>query len=55
MAQERHILAHSEKLFTLLQRSYESLYGDHSGLDYIMNAMNHLEEAAAIDEKLKKR
>lgn len=54
MAQERHILAHSEKLFTLLQRSYESLYGDHSGLDYIMNAMNHLEEAAAIDEKLKK-
>lgn len=50
---ERHKLAHSEKLFTLLKRSYESLYGDHGGLEFVMMAMNHLEEAASIDEQLR--
>ncbi|KHF39530.1 DNA repair protein RecN [Halalkalibacter okhensis] len=50
---ERHKLAHSEKLFSLLQDSYLSLYGEGKGLDYINNAVSHLEEAVSIDQELK--
>ncbi|WP_332632308.1 DNA repair protein RecN [Halalkalibacter flavus] len=50
---ERHKLAHSEKLFSLLQDSYLSLYGEGRGLDFINNAVSHLEEAVSIDQELK--
>ncbi len=52
LMKERQKLAHSEKLFSLLQGSYQSLYGDHSGLDILMTAVHQLEEAATIDEQL---
>ncbi|GAE24614.1 DNA repair protein RecN [Halalkalibacter wakoensis JCM 9140] len=50
---ERNKLAHGEKLFSLLQDSYLSLYGEGRGLDFINNAVSHLEEAASIDNELK--
>jgi DNA repair protein RecN (Recombination protein N) len=53
LGQERHKLAHSEKLFSLLQDSYSSLYGDGRGLDFLTTAVAHLEEAVTIDEDLK--
>ncbi|WP_100373424.1 DNA repair protein RecN [Bacillus sp. FJAT-45037] len=50
--EERYKLANSEKLFQALQDSYANLYGDGKGLDYLMNAMMHLEEAATVDKDL---
>ncbi|MDT8862538.1 DNA repair protein RecN [Alkalihalobacillus sp. MEB130] len=50
---ERHKLAHSEKLYSLLQDSYLSLYGEGKGLDFINHAVSHLEEALSIDQELK--
>lgn len=51
--EERHKLSHSEKLFSLLQDSYQSLYGEGRGLDFLSNAITHLEEAVTIDKDLK--
>lgn len=53
LSQERHKLAHSEKLFSLLQDSYSSLYGEGRGLDFLSTAVSHLEEAVTIDEQLR--
>ncbi|WP_100404746.1 DNA repair protein RecN [Bacillus solitudinis] len=53
LANEKYKLANSEKLFKTLQDSYDSLYGDGRGLDYIMNAVSHLEEAQTIDNGLR--
>ncbi|MFC0471014.1 DNA repair protein RecN [Halalkalibacter kiskunsagensis] len=50
---ERHKLTHSEKLYSLLQDSYTSLYGEGRGLDFLSTAVTHLEEAANIDQELK--
>ncbi|WP_062048227.1 DNA repair protein RecN [Bacillus sp. JCM 19034] len=52
LLEERYKLQHSEKLFTLLQDSYQSLYGENRGLDFLSNASAHLEEAATIDSEL---
>ncbi|MDV2685157.1 DNA repair protein RecN [Alkalihalophilus lindianensis] len=52
LAEERFKLANSEKLFQSLKDSYANLYGDGKGLDYLMNAMIHLEEAASVDKNL---
>ncbi|MFA9457296.1 DNA repair protein RecN [Halalkalibacter sp. AB-rgal2] len=52
LLEERHKLQHSEKLFSLLQDSYQSLYGENRGLDFLANATAHLEEAATIDTEL---
>lgn len=52
LLEERHKLAHSEKLFSLLENSYQSLYGEGRGLDYLTTSVSHLEEAATIDKEL---
>ncbi|ADC48364.1 DNA repair and genetic recombination [Alkalihalophilus pseudofirmus OF4] len=52
LTEERFKLANSEKLFQSLNDSYGNLYGDGKGLDYLMNAMMHLEEAASVDKNL---
>jgi DNA repair protein RecN (Recombination protein N) len=49
---ERNKLANGEKLSKAIHNSYHALYGDQKGLDWIMSAMNHVEEAAAIDKQL---
>lgn len=53
LGEERHKLAHLERLFSLLENSYRSLYGEGSGLDFLSNTVAHLEEAATIDKELK--
>ncbi len=53
LLEERHKLAHSEKLFSLLEDSYHSLYGEGRGLDFLTTTVSHLEEAASIDEELR--
>ncbi|WP_059104900.1 DNA repair protein RecN [Shouchella shacheensis] len=53
LSQERHKLANSEKLFEALNLSYDHLYGEERGLDFISGAVSHLEEAVAVDEELK--
>ncbi|ARK31386.1 DNA repair protein RecN [Halalkalibacter krulwichiae] len=52
LGEERHKLAHSEKLFGLLQDSYSGLYGEGRGLDFLSTAVAHLEEAVSIDQQL---
>lgn len=49
---ERRKLANSEKLYKALHDSYNSLYGEGKGLDWLNNALNHLEEAKNIDPGL---
>lgn len=50
---DRRKLANGEKLFESLTRSYEHLYGENKGLDYLNGMLSHLESAASIDEELK--
>ncbi|GAF63816.1 putative ATPase [Bacillus sp. TS-2] len=53
LEEERYLLTNSEKLFNLLQNSYQNLYGEAKGLDFLSNAVSELEEAATIDKELK--
>ncbi|WP_078391677.1 DNA repair protein RecN [Shouchella patagoniensis] len=50
---DRFKLANSEKLYEALKRSYEHLYGEERGLDFISGMLSHLETAASIDEDIK--
>lgn len=50
--EERKKLANSEELFKTVHGTYESLYGDGKGLEWVMAAMNQIEDAASIDPKL---
>lgn len=50
--EEKKRLDHSEELYRTVHGAYDSLYGDGKGLEWTMAAMNQIEEAAAIDEKL---
>ncbi len=43
---DRFKLANSEKLYEALTRSYEHLYGEERGLDFISGMLSHLETAA---------
>ncbi|UTR04946.1 DNA repair protein RecN [Alkalihalobacillus sp. LMS6] len=52
LLKDRNKLANSEKLFESLTRSYEHLYGEDKGLDYLSGMLSHLESAAGIDEDL---
>ncbi|MEB1806533.1 MAG: DNA repair protein RecN [Bacillaceae bacterium] len=54
LLEEKLKLANNEKLYKALHASYNSLYGEGKGLDWIHNALSHAEEAAEIDPKLKK-
>ncbi|SDH35683.1 DNA repair protein RecN [Alteribacillus bidgolensis] len=54
LVKERHILSNSEKLFSQLNNTYESLYGEGKALDWAGLAMSHSEDAAAIDSDMEK-
>ncbi|WP_216829451.1 DNA repair protein RecN [Alkalihalobacterium elongatum] len=49
---EKLKLANNEKLYKALHDGYNSLYGEGKGLDWVHNALTHVEEAAAIDPDL---
>ncbi|PYZ94363.1 DNA repair protein RecN [Salipaludibacillus keqinensis] len=52
--EERKKLANSEGLYRTVHGTYESLYGDGKGLEWVMAAMNQIEEAASMDQDLHK-
>ncbi|SER48703.1 DNA repair protein RecN [Salipaludibacillus aurantiacus] len=52
LEEEKKRLDNSEELYRTVHGTYESLYGDGKGLEWIMAAMNQIEEAAALDENL---
>ncbi|WP_018923835.1 DNA repair protein RecN [Salsuginibacillus kocurii] len=53
LEQERYKLSNSEKLYEALHGAYNSLYGEGKGLDWASLALNHSEEAGAIDQDVK--
>ncbi|MDF1507563.1 DNA repair protein RecN [Robertmurraya sp. DFI.2.37] len=53
LIEERRKLSNFEKLHEALNISYSALQGDNKGLDWLGLAMNHLEDAASIDEHYK--
>lgn len=50
---DRNRLANSEKLYNLLRDSYEKLYGDTGGLDFIQESATNLETASELDPSFK--
>ncbi|WP_078428710.1 DNA repair protein RecN [Alkalihalobacterium alkalinitrilicum] len=46
---EKFKLSNNEKLYKALHASYNSLYGEGKGLDWIHNTLSHVEEAVGID------
>ncbi|TSB45380.1 DNA repair protein RecN [Alkalicoccobacillus porphyridii] len=50
---DRNRLANSEKLYQLLRESYEKLYGDAGGLDFIQESASNLESVTDIDASYK--
>lgn len=52
LAEEKVKLDNSEELYKNMLGSYESLYGEGKGLEWVMAAMNQLEEAAEIDPEI---
>jgi DNA repair protein RecN (Recombination protein N) len=53
LTEERKKINNFEKIHGALQTSYRALSGEQHGLDWLSIAMNHLEEAAALDETMK--
>ncbi|MDQ0256242.1 DNA repair protein RecN (Recombination protein N) [Evansella vedderi] len=51
--EEKKRLDYSEDLYKTVHGTYEALYGDGKGLEWIMHAMNQIEEAASMDESLR--
>lgn len=52
LEKEKHFLSHSEKLYQELGSAYNSLYGEGKALDWIGQAVAHVEEAATIDHDM---
>lgn len=52
LLEEKRKLDHSEDLFENVRGAYEALYGENKGLEWLMVAMNQLEDAAQLDESL---
>ncbi|MGJ9383300.1 DNA repair protein RecN [Salipaludibacillus sp. CF4.18] len=52
LLEEKHRLDNSEDLYRTVHGTYESLYGDGKGLEWVMAAMNQMEEAATLDPEL---
>lgn len=52
LIEERNKLNNSEELYTTVHGAYDSLYGEGKGLEWVMAAMNQIEEAAALDPNL---
>ncbi|MCC3358709.1 DNA repair protein RecN [Bacillus sp. REN16] len=53
LTEERRKISNYEKIFKALQNSYNALYGDQKGLDWVGLAMNHSEDVMDIDKELK--
>lgn len=54
LLEERTKINNFEKIHEALQTSYTALIGEKHALDWLSIAMNHLEEAANLDENLRK-
>ncbi|PRO66718.1 DNA repair protein RecN [Alkalicoccus urumqiensis] len=52
LEEERRLLANSEGLYKHVHGAYDTLYGDGKGLEWVMAAMNQIEEAAELDPSL---
>lgn len=52
LEKERFKLANSERLYKSLLDSYQCLYGDGKGLDFVMQALSHLQVGKEIDPDL---
>ena len=52
--EERKKINNFEKIHAALQTSYNALNGEQHAIDWLSVAMNHLEEAAGLDESLRK-
>ncbi|ADH99765.1 DNA repair protein RecN [Salisediminibacterium selenitireducens] len=52
LLEEKKLLENSEHLYNAVRGSYDALYGDGKGLEWVMTAMNQLSEAAEVDDKL---
>ncbi|MBM7646313.1 DNA repair protein RecN (Recombination protein N) [Scopulibacillus daqui] len=53
LLEERKQLVNFEKLYQSMQISYEALYGENKGLDFIRQAVNHLESIQELDANIK--
>ncbi len=53
LTEERLKLANSEKLYKMVSDGYYALYGDGKALDWLLLAMNNIDDAALIDKDLK--
>lgn len=54
LTNEKIKLANSEKLYKTIFDCYHALYGEGKGLEWLMLAINNIEEGMAIDKDLKK-
>ncbi|SFA41759.1 DNA replication and repair protein RecN [Anoxybacillus pushchinoensis] len=53
LMEERRKIVNFQKIYGALQSSYEALYGEQRGLDWIGLAMNHLDHVSDLDVSLK--
>ncbi|PKG25672.1 DNA repair protein RecN [Niallia nealsonii] len=53
LMEERKRLMNYERIFDSIQTSYNSLRGEQKGLDWLGEAMGHLEDAATLDDEYK--
>ncbi|MGN7941756.1 DNA repair protein RecN [Virgibacillus sp. 6R] len=53
LQEEKIQISNFEKIFESLNNSYNSLHGEHRGLDWVGHAMSNLEEIASINSNLK--
>lgn len=53
LQEEKIQISNFEKIYESLNNSYNSLHGEHRGLDWVGHAMSNLEEIASINSNLK--
>ncbi|OAS85207.1 MULTISPECIES: DNA repair protein RecN [Metabacillus] len=53
LQEEKTQISNYEKIYESLQNSYNSLHGEHKGLDWVGHAMSNLEDVGSINSTLK--
>ncbi|KKI93025.1 DNA recombination protein RecN [Bacillus sp. SA1-12] len=53
LQEEKNQISNFEKIYEALQNSYNSLHGEHKGLDWVGHAMSNLEDVSSINATLK--
>lgn len=53
LQEEKTQISNYEKIYESLQNSYNSLHGEHKGLDWVGHAMSNLEDVGSINTTLK--